>query len=262
MGILFVSFNLRREFIEDGKNRFENRKPFIQEKLEHENADVICFQEVLPEALDWLKQILCAYSVVGCGRDQNLGDEATAIAYKKKRFNLIQMDTFWLSNTPTIPGSRYENQSICPRTCTVVLLQDMETDLIFRVYNTHQDHEGVEARICGSRQMIRRMKEETLFKEAPAVLMGDFNACPTEESIKICTEEGGLEDFTKELKGSFHEFGKLKTTEKIDYIFGSSQLYCNRCGLWEDSRDGLYLSDHYPVYAEIDVKIRCRRNEH
>ena len=75
-------------------------------------------QEVLPHVAKWLKENLNEYYVIGCGRGANLRDEQMSIAYRRDRINLISMKTWWLSQTPDVPGSRYEEQSSCPRTAT------------------------------------------------------------------------------------------------------------------------------------------------
>ena len=120
-----VTFNIRCDYGQDGDNNFEYRKPFILEKLTAEQPDIICFQEVLPHVAIWLKENLADYYVIGCGRSETLEDEQLTIAFRKKRLNLISMETFWLSPTPCIPGSRYEEQSICPRVCTEAVLEDL-----------------------------------------------------------------------------------------------------------------------------------------
>ena len=89
-----VTYNSRYDCEADGINRFEYRKPFILEKIEQEKPDVIGFQEVLPEMLLWYKEALKDYTVLGCGRCEDLTSETAAVAYKKTRFNLIQMETF------------------------------------------------------------------------------------------------------------------------------------------------------------------------
>jgi len=107
-----VTFNIRCDYGQDEANNFCYRKPFILEKIQNEDPDIICFQEVLPHVAIWLKDNLTDYYIIGCGRDENLEDEQTSIAYKKSNYNLLEMDVFWLSETPKLPGSRYKNQSI------------------------------------------------------------------------------------------------------------------------------------------------------
>jgi len=252
--MIFVSFNLRREFEDDGENRFEKRKDLIKATIEKHHPDVMGFQEVLPEALFWLKSSLSDYTVVGTGRDFDLTDEATAIAFDRLKYDLISMDTFWLSPTPFIPGTRYEDQSGCPRTCTLVLLKSVETGSVFRVYNTHLDHIGSSARLHGAEQIINKISEENLYPDAPLVVMGDFNAFPGDPEVRIFSEKAGLKDLTEEIDGSFHDFGSLKKPEKIDYIFASKNWSAKASGRWEDTFDGRYISDHFPVFVEMDNK--------
>lgn len=248
-----VTYNSRYDCAADGINRFEYRKPFIQEKIEEEKPDVIGFQEVLPEMLLWYKEALSDYTVLGCGRCEDLTGETTAVAYRKSRFNLIQMETFWLSPTSYVPGSRYQEQSICPRTCTVLLLHDLETDLVFRVYNTHLDHEGETARVLGMTQILNKIRNQAVFPNAPVLLMGDFNAEPDAREIKLCEDGTGLIELTKEVGPTFHDYGRRVPNIKIDYIFGSPQFSCLKYDLWDDRKGEIYLSDHYPVCVEIEV---------
>ena len=142
-----VTFNIRCDFGQDGENNFCFRKPLILEKLRRERPDLICFQEVLPHVAAWLKEELTDCYVIGCGRSETLEDEQLAVAYRKDRLNLIQMETFWLSETPYAPGSRYPRQSVCPRAATEALFEDLSGRTVFRLVNTHLDHEFPEAQI-------------------------------------------------------------------------------------------------------------------
>lgn len=249
----FLTFNIRCDYNQDGNNNFCYRKPLVLEKLKKELPDIICFQEVLPHVASWLKENLEEYFILGCGRDENLEDEQTAIAFKKQKYQLIHMNTFWLSPTPQVPGSRYEQQSICPRTCTEVILQDLESKEIYRIINTHLDHEGSEARRLGMAQILTYIKEVETFKDASICLAGDFNATPDTPEVKI-TSEAGLIDQTEGVEGTYHEYETLPINNKIDYIFTSPDLVCNDVTPWKDEKEGVYLSDHYPVCAEIIKK--------
>ena len=248
----FVSFNVRRDFDFDKEQRFLNRKPLIEKKLRAELPDVVCFQEVLPDAKMWLKQILPEYDVLGCGRDPKLQDETAVIAYKKERFDLIAMETFWLSETPTIPGSRYEQQSPCPRTCTEVLLKDITNGRIFRVFNAHLDHEGYEARVLGAKQIVEKSKNATLFQDAWVLFAGDFNAGPNDPEILWIPEHSGWVDFSADSGITFHAFGNEAVSNKIDYVFGNKEWNCLSCTTWDDMENGLYISDHNAVCVEFE----------
>ena len=102
-----VTFNIRCDFGQDGENNFEYRKDLILKKIAQEKPDMICFQEVLPHIAKWLKENLTEYYVIGCGRSPELRDEQVSIAYRKDRLNLMEMQSYWLSETPYVPASRY-----------------------------------------------------------------------------------------------------------------------------------------------------------
>jgi len=108
--IKLVTFNIRCDYGQDGINNFNFRAPLITDKINTEKPDIICFQEVLPHIASWLKTAFADYYIIGCGRSADFADEQEAIAFKKDRFNLVNMSTFWMSETPNIPGSRYEKQ--------------------------------------------------------------------------------------------------------------------------------------------------------
>lgn len=250
-----VTFNIRCDHKQDGINNFEYRKPYILAKIHKECPDIICFQEVLPHVAEWLKEALTDYYVIGCGRDAQLKNEQTSIAYNKSKYNLIQLEVFWLSETPYVPGSRYSNQSDCPRVCTVALFQELESNKVVRIYNTHLDHIGSEARVLGLEQILRHMKEqdndERFIAQAPSILTGDLNAYPDSPELKPLKEYPNLCDITSSIPGTFHDFGRLPVPVKIDYIIAQSNISCNQLTLWDDCNQGVYLSDHYPVSADL-----------
>ena len=158
-----VTFNIRCDCGEDGKNNFCYRKPLILEKIRKEQPDIICFQEVMPHVAVWLQEELTGYYVIGCGRSATLEDERVAIAYRADRMNLIGMETWWLSEEPYTPASRYPDQSICPRVCTEAVFAAQDTKQVFRVINAHLDHEGADAREKGLRQILEKLNREVFF---------------------------------------------------------------------------------------------------
>ncbi len=246
-----VTFNIRLDCGNDGIYNFCYRRDLILEKIRKEQPDIICFQEILPHVAVWLKENLRAYYVVGCGRDRELRDEQTAIAYRWDRLNLMRLEVYWLSETPMVPASRYPDQSICPRVCTEAVFEEMATGLVFRVANTHLDHEGPQARILGLRQIMTHLAEAEFFPQAPVILTGDMNAEPDSEEMAVMKEYPAFSNATEGIGITYHGFHREETFCSIDYIFISGGLRCESVEKWTDERDGITLSDHYPVCAEI-----------
>lgn len=245
-----ATYNIRYDCGQDGINNFSCRKSFILETIAREKPDVIGFQEVLPHVALWLKENLKDYYVVGCPRETDLTGEQVCIAFRPDKFNLMKMDTFWLSPTPYVPGSRYPEQSICPRTCTEVVLQELSGGKIFRMLNTHLDHEGSLARVLGAKQILEAMDNAQFFPNVPTVLVGDMNAEPDSPEMELIASR--MENLTKGIGITYHGFmGPNQCC--IDYIFLSGAISGSDVRKWTDSRDGVFLSDHFPVSAELTL---------
>ena len=257
MNIKVVTFNLRcfNPLVPtmDGKNRFPNRLPLIQKKIKKQTPDLICFQEVLPNQKNKIDFNLPNYELLGCPRGERLNksEESVLIAVKRNVFYILGVDTFWLSPTPRVPGSRFsEDQSNCPRTCVVATLQHKKSGKIFRVYGTHTDHVGSIARQKGTEVILNRINEDNSFERLPFIVLGDLNASPNAREIEML-REFGMFDATEKSGYTFHDY--KKPSEKIDYIFASPHFTADMLNVWTDERKGVYLSDHYPVEVTLSI---------
>ena len=248
-----VTFNIRGDFGVDGANDFCHRKPLILKKLRQAQPDIVGFQEVLPHVAAWLRTELPEYDVVGCGRETTLTGEQATIIFRRDKFTLIEMRTFWLSPTPFMPGSRYAEQSWCPRTATELLLMFNADGKVFRVINTHLDHEGSEARCLGLSQILRHIDSTVLFPDAPVILMGDFNAPPDSVELQAFTAHPGYVNAVANVGTTFHDFMRQADGPHIDYIFLRGFGQVDHREKWLEAEDGIYLSDHYPVCIEVMI---------
>ena len=256
--ITVFTYNLRVDVPQDGANSFTNRREFIRGRFPAYGADLVGFQEADAPMRRWLMEAFPEYEVCGIGREADLQGESNPIAYRRERFDLAGLDQFWLSDTPDVPGSRFTtDQSACPRICTVATLFHRETRKLLRYYNTHLDHEGPTAQAQGLSLILARMAADYARRPMPVILTGDFNACPDSlvyQSAKGFAGCGAvLEDAAQNVGGTFHDYGRLDPAEKIDYIF--TNLPCaGPAFLADDQENGVYLSDHYPVGVELELK--------
>ena len=240
--------------VDKGANDFELRKHRIAELINTEKPDIIGFQEATNRIRGELAKMLEGYYVLGCGRDKTYGGESTAIAYRIDKLDLIKLDTFWLSATPSIPGSRYgEDQSKCPRISTAALFVLKDSDKPFWFINTHLDHIGSVARLLGSTQLMQYISE----KSEPCILVGDFNAEPDSKEIRalVANEHLGLVDCTANITETFHNYKKIDRMTKIDYIFTNMPCDASKSFAFpDDAPNGTFYSDHFPVCAFIEVE--------
>ena len=245
-----VTFNLRYDNPADGENRFTNRRPLILRIIREKKPDVICFQEVLPHMAAWLRAELTDYWAVGCPRGEHMDGEQGTIAFRKDGYQLLEMHNFWLSDTPAVPGSRYPGQSDCPRICTALVLWENESGTLFRVLNTHLDHVGIEARERGLKQILAWADTAEPFSGVPMILAGDFNAEPDSPELAVLRERPDLINATAGTGVTYHGFGRADHPSAIDYIVlrGAG---CAGVQRWTEKENSLFLSDHYPVCADI-----------
>ena len=251
-----VSFNLRCDNNGDGENRFQFRKGLILDKIEAEKPDIIGFQECLPGMGDFLKTYLRGYVCVGCGRDKDYGGENNMIAYRADRFELMALETFWLSPTPDVPGSRFEKQSSCPRVCTMTTLRPFGTDRILHAVNTHLDHEFDEARVLGARLIMDRLKALIARRPAPIVLTGDMNDAPDSAALRVFTEDKDLPltDQTPGFTASYHGWGHCPEHYQIDFVLTHGLRAIGAPVAWDEKPYGKFLSDHNALGALLDFE--------
>ena len=249
-----MTFNLRTDTPHDGINNFLLRTPRILSFLRREQPDLIGFQEATDLIRTWLRENLChAYTLLGCGRGADYRGESTVLAFRTDRFEMIEARTLWLSPTPQIPASTYgRDQSECPRIVTMARLKHVATERPFWFINTHFDHVGSAARLKEAAQLTALIDS----LEEPFILTGDFNALPDSPEIRAICEHTGcpIRDVTADIGGTFHAFGTRADTCKIDYIFTNAAHTAKNVRLVEDAGEGgVYLSDHYPVMADIQL---------
>lgn len=258
MTLKLMTFNLRINLESDGGNAWPFRKLLAGQVIAARKPAVLGVQEASIDMLHDLQHALPNYSYVGEGREGDSKDEHCAIFYDKREIDILETGTFWLSESPQERGSKSWATSY-PRICTWAECRIIKEDQRLFVFNTHLDHESQEAREQGIRMIYNHLNAEK--RSSPAVLMGDFNAYPSNKVIRFLEGTGAIEGTTGNMASAF-ELGKPDTLtyhgyeggkdgEPIDYIFVTPHLKVESHHIITESRDGLYPSDHYPVEAVI-----------
>ncbi|MBW3555105.1 MAG: endonuclease/exonuclease/phosphatase family protein, partial [Gemmatimonadetes bacterium] len=142
-----MTFNVRYGTAPDGADAWPHRRAQLLRVVTDHDPDVLGLQEALRFQVDEIRAAMDEPGeVVGVGRDDGAeAGEYSAILYDRGRLALLDQGTFWLSDTPSVPGSTSWGNRI-PRIATWARLRDTATDTSFYVVNTHWDHESQNAR--------------------------------------------------------------------------------------------------------------------
>lgn len=245
--INIMTYNIRLDTEADGINMWDNRKEGIVSLIKEERVDILGIQEGLPSQIEYLSKQLDGYSMIGEGRDGGNNGEYSAIYYNNK-MNLIETETFWLSETPEIPSIGWD--AAIKRITTVGLFKMIDSDKELLVYNSHFDHIGKIAREKSVGVILNHIKEND-YQNRALIVMGDFNAKPDDLPIELLSEE--LDDSFKILPienpiGTFNGFDlDSKLLDRIDYIFTKNIKITNYKHLDKKLSSGLWPSDHLPI---------------
>lgn len=192
------------------------------------------------------------YGIVGTGRLTGVKyiGEATAIMYRKDKYNLVDSDTIWLSETPDKVSIGWDAKH--HRTCTWVILENKETGEKYAHINTHLDHVGEQARTNGL-QLILDLADGF---DMPVVVTGDFNF---EKSDPLYTQlvSDSLSDTqdiaVKTMTGkTYHAYDGGEDGEPIDFICVNSKITdVKEYRIVRDKYGDSYISDHFPIYADM-----------
>jgi endonuclease/exonuclease/phosphatase family metal-dependent hydrolase len=278
-----MSYNIRFNNPNDkGTSAWLYRRQGLVDIVKKFGPDLLGCQEVLQDQLDFIQEELGEnYSHAGKPREYNrqTGEyygEYSCVFFNNQRFELLDQNTFWLSETPDVPGS-HGWDAACNRVCTWVKLRIRDTNRIVFHFNTHWDHVGMTSRLKSSELMKSRMMEQLIKckieKIEPLMLVsGDFNCKPnSEELLRMYTPVHNTQyDLDISLRyarseaqvrrgpeATFTGFD-FKSSETIDFIFyqdgfkGARKYRVPLYDVIDTTLPGGYApSDHRPVATLI-----------
>ena len=223
-----MTFNIRFDNPRDSINAWTNRASQVCNFIINEKPDILGMQEVLLSQFELLDSVLTEYSSVGVGRDDGAkGGEMNPLFFRKDRFDMVRTITFWLSETPEVPGTKEWGASL-PRIVTWAELVDKISKEHFFWFNTHFAHDSDSARIMSSKLLLAEVGR--IAEGFPFIITGDFNMLPTSSGYSILT---GPDESVPLLKDSylisvkpptgplstFNGFTDKPETRRIDYVF-------------------------------------------
>ena len=221
------TYNIRYQNTKDSiaGNGWEERIPWILSLVEFVGPDILGTQEATPSQRTDLIEGLAGYSCIGVGRNDGengpKSGEHSLVFYRTDRFKLLDHGDFWLSETPDVPSKGWD--AALPRICTWGCLRDRVTHKRIWIFNLHNDHRGVQARLESSKLVVKKVKEMTVPKDV-VFITGDYNLDQNSEVYNIYAEhfqdsyETALYRYAP--NGTFNAWQTAALTEsRIDHIF-------------------------------------------
>ncbi|KAL2260369.1 hypothetical protein VTK26DRAFT_5640 [Humicola hyalothermophila] len=262
-----------------GEERWPVRCPKLCAQLKFiasgQESPFVCLQEVLhPQLVDIREQLGQSWSYIGQGReDGKEGGEYCPIFFRSDRWVCEHSTTYWLSETPDRPSKGWDADNM--RIVTVGSFRHRATGTAIVVMNTHLDYRGAVAREEGARLLLLLAKlwpgqQRPDDARPPLFLGGDFNSTPADSAYDILTSPGsGMRDIS-DLVPDNSKYGNPDTTytsfgepgerqRRIDFLFvrnpPGNLRFLTFSILSNRFDDGVYLSDHRPVVADLEIPV-------
>ena len=228
------------------------RAPTMIEYFMSSNADSIGVQECVTNWTNLLDEGLQEkYARVGVAVDGNdKGWFATYVYYLKDKYRVIDTDTFWLSETPDVP-SQYGDTVDMNRTCTWVILEDLETGFRYVHMNCHLDWMDTSVNSVQIR-MIREMMNRFASLGYPVFATGDFNTKEGSTSYIQMLASKQIKDSKKVAKTV--DYTSTHGTSTIDYCFVTgANMVVEEYDVIPNVHGEIEVSDHSGVFVHATV---------
>lgn len=203
--------------------------------LSQRAPDLIGTQEATPESISALRAHLPNHDVLGRGRWADGSGIQCAVFFRRDRFEVVDVQHFWLSREPEKPGSKLPGMGSA-RVATCVVFSTEAGPLTWM--NVHLSH-------LSRRAQSKILLERLAPMPRPWLLTGDFNATPLPpwSCHRVLGRE--LSDLAGRAGPTWHARLELPLA-RLDWILGTSELRSLKS---EVLRGG--QSDHWPVLADL-----------
>lgn len=250
-----MTYNIKYDNPNDSLNNWDNRKLEMAHMFNYYEPEIFGLQEGLEHQLQYLDQHLTNYSRIGVGRDDGRQKgEFSPIYYNNNKFSLVKGATFWLSEQDDTVSVGWD--ASMERICTYGVFENKASKKKVLVFNTHFDHMGPLAREMSSKLILNKLREINQ-DNYPIILMGDFNAEPETNPIKILKSvlKDGAQLSPDGIYGPYGTYTGFTKNEvakrRIDYIFIKNLKVSKYRHIDDKMKNNNYLSDHLPVMIEL-----------
>lgn len=221
--------------------------------------DIVGVQEALYNQVLDIQAKLPGYAFYGVGRnDGNTLGEFSGLWYRSDRFTRFDQGTFWLSDTPDVPGTVFPCSGSI-RIASWMKVHDAQSGADYFVLDTHWDNACQDSREKSA--VLVRQKIKDLSGGLPVIAMGDLNT--GESSAAVTTLRGvgdptgfQLGDSYREVfpvaspdEATFHDFTGDTSGSRIDFLLHTADFTPSAAAIVHTGFSCGYPSDHFPVSA-------------
>ena len=252
MKLEIISFNIRCCNDPNGYSVAE-RAPRLTEITGRYNADVIGFQEYRPIWESYIAESYGdTYDMFVKYRNETVDKEASPILWRRDKFDCLKTGYFWLSDTPEQESRGWDERFNCYRMCVYVILCAKQTGEMVTVMNTHFGF-GDRGQVSSAKLIHSYSQSISML---PTIIVGDFNMTPDSAGYERMTKY--FRDVNavtaKDWRATYHGYRpEAHPDEHIDYCFIDQNVNPIRQLLITDTIDGMYPSDHFGLYSELEL---------
>jgi endonuclease/exonuclease/phosphatase family metal-dependent hydrolase len=243
-----ASFNVRFGMATDGWNSWPFRRRAAGTVARHLEADVLGLQEAYQFQARSIRRRLGRYGMTGDGRSAKRKGEHCTVLYRRSVLRLTDSSTRWYGDEPFTPGTMLPDASH-PRIVTIVDLEPVGGGPGITVANTHFDQRHDDNRVASARQLAGWLD----VAERPTIVVGDLNAGPASDALRVLTDAGLRSAVPDDAPGTNHDYGKHVPKRRIDHILVSPHWTVHGAEVVTEKPHGRYPSDHWPLYADLEL---------
>lgn len=243
-----ASFNIRNGRAFDGWNSWPCRRRATARTLAALDADVVGLQEVFGFQLRSLLRAVPGYRGGGDGRSAQRAGERCPVLARAGRVRVLALTTRWFGDLPDRPGSRLPGAGF-PRIATLATLRLDPAGPDITVANAHLDEKSEANRVRSAEQLA-----SWLDPALPAIVLGDFNATPTDAALSVLRQAGLRPALPPGAGGTTHGFTGRTGRRQIDHILVSEHWTVRAAQVFKLAPGGRLPSDHWPIVADLTLR--------
>ena len=264
--VVAMTFNVLCALCSSGFEPWAARVPYMADTIERHAPQLVGLQEVLTaEEVEEIRAALGgAYEAIYFDGDNEYAD--ALVFYDPGRFAPIEDGELWLSPTPDVPFSTgFADGFQLARLLVWVRFTDLPSGRELLFATTHFDNNSPSQEL--SAPLVLERIEALGGAELPTIVVGDFNAQPSDLAYEILTQGETRGGYRFDDVFALTRDWSIETNEdptpawdpaaRIDHIFVSGAAWSSpwwAVDIHTYGPDALYVSDHFAMAAELTAE--------